>query len=81
MRVWKCETVERKVEKGPDGPFIPMDKMTKHDSMFGFNVWVKGIRFVSQFTFMDNSKALDQHVRDALSVMRMRKIYLIKPII
>ncbi|KAL5011523.1 hypothetical protein ScPMuIL_010074 [Solemya velum] len=44
MRVWKCETVERKVEKGPDGPFIPMDKMTKHDSMFGFNVWVKGIR-------------------------------------
>lgn len=39
--VWKCETVEKKVDKGP---LVDMDSMLHHDSTFGFNVYVRGLR-------------------------------------
>lgn len=39
--VWKCETVERKVEAGPT---IEMDKMIMHHSTYGFNVFIRGVR-------------------------------------
>ncbi|XP_064616929.1 uncharacterized protein LOC135480928 [Liolophura sinensis] len=39
--VWKCETVEKKVDKGP---FVDMNSMLHHDSTFGFNVYVRGLR-------------------------------------
>lgn len=42
--VWKCETVERKVEKTQMGPQILMEKMTFIDSAFGFNVYCRGLR-------------------------------------
>ncbi|KAJ8300943.1 hypothetical protein KUTeg_022462 [Tegillarca granosa] len=41
LAVWKCETVERKCDEGPT---IQMDKMTYHQSTFGFNVYVRGLR-------------------------------------
>jgi hypothetical protein len=39
--VWKCETVERKVEVGPT---IELDKMVIHHSTYGFNVFILGVR-------------------------------------
>lgn len=39
--VWKCETVERKVETNGG---IVMDKMIFHESTYGFNVLVRGLR-------------------------------------
>ncbi|XP_060073517.1 uncharacterized protein LOC132553303 [Ylistrum balloti] len=39
--VWKCETVERKVEKGAN---IVMEKMIYHEATFGFNVFIRGLR-------------------------------------
>lgn len=46
--VWKCETVERKVETNGG---IVMDKMIFHESTYGFNVLVRGLRYnVHSFT-------------------------------
>ncbi|XP_076092473.1 uncharacterized protein LOC143063912 [Mytilus galloprovincialis] len=45
--VWKCETVERKVDAARAAgqpPIIEMEKMTIHHSTFGFNVFIRGIR-------------------------------------
>lgn len=44
--VWKCETVERKVDAGHPGgpPVIEMDKTTIHHATYGFNVFVRGVR-------------------------------------
>ncbi|XP_062599009.1 uncharacterized protein LOC134260480 [Saccostrea cucullata] len=39
--VWKCETVERKVE--PSGEVI-MESMLFHEATYGFNVYINGIR-------------------------------------
>ncbi|XP_056012775.1 uncharacterized protein LOC130052314 [Ostrea edulis] len=39
--VWKCETVERKVENNGS---IVMDKMIFHESTYGFNVLIRGLR-------------------------------------
>ncbi|XP_062599010.1 uncharacterized protein LOC134260481 [Saccostrea cucullata] len=39
--VWKCETVERKVESSGE---IIMDKMLSHESTYGFNVLIRGLR-------------------------------------
>ncbi|XP_033760856.1 LOW QUALITY PROTEIN: uncharacterized protein LOC117342736 [Pecten maximus] len=39
--VWKCETVERKVDKGA---VIVMEKMIYHEATFGFNVFIRGLR-------------------------------------
>lgn len=41
LRVWKCETVERKVETGPT---VHLDKTVHHESSFGANVYVFGVR-------------------------------------
>jgi hypothetical protein len=41
LAVWKCETVERKVEVGPT---IELDKMSIHHSTYGFNVFILGVR-------------------------------------
>jgi len=43
--VWKCETVERKVTAGPMGQIIiEMDNMIFSESLFGFNVYIRGLR-------------------------------------
>ncbi|KAK3088229.1 hypothetical protein FSP39_016398 [Pinctada imbricata] len=39
--VWKCETVERKIK--PDGS-IDLDQMVYHESTYGFNVYIRGLR-------------------------------------
>lgn len=39
--VWKCETVERKVE--PSGQVV-MESMLFHEATYGFNVHINGIR-------------------------------------
>ncbi|OWF54656.1 hypothetical protein KP79_PYT04382 [Mizuhopecten yessoensis] len=39
--VWKCETVERKVDKGT---VIVMENMVYHEATFGFNVYIRGLR-------------------------------------
>ncbi|XP_069119390.1 uncharacterized protein [Argopecten irradians] len=39
--VWKCETVERKVDKGT---VIVLEKMVYHEATFGFNVYIRGLR-------------------------------------
>ncbi|KAK7492001.1 hypothetical protein BaRGS_00016665 [Batillaria attramentaria] len=41
LRVWKCETVERKVETGP---IVHLDNTVHHESAFGVNVYVFGVR-------------------------------------
>ncbi|XP_046561246.1 uncharacterized protein LOC124270253 [Haliotis rubra] len=41
LQCWKCETVERKVDKGP---YIDLDSMKMHQSTYGFNVYVLGLR-------------------------------------
>ncbi|XP_041371143.1 uncharacterized protein LOC121384709 [Gigantopelta aegis] len=41
LSVWKCETVERKVDKGP---CIDLESMLQHESAYGFNVHVLGLR-------------------------------------
>ncbi|XP_071096572.1 uncharacterized protein [Haliotis cracherodii] len=41
LECWKCETVERKVDKGP---FIDLESMKIHQSTYGFNVYVLGLR-------------------------------------
>lgn len=41
--VWKCETVERKVETNGG---IVMDKMIFHESTYGFNVLIRGLRYI-----------------------------------
>ncbi|XP_070183337.1 uncharacterized protein [Littorina saxatilis] len=41
LRVWKCETVERKVELGP---VVHLDSTLHHESSGGANVYVFGVR-------------------------------------
>ncbi|XP_050411964.1 uncharacterized protein LOC126826892 isoform X1 [Patella vulgata] len=41
IRVWKCETVERKVEKGPT---IYLDSTLLHEPTYGFIAYVIGLR-------------------------------------
>ncbi|XP_021345006.1 uncharacterized protein LOC110444969, partial [Mizuhopecten yessoensis] len=38
--VWKCETVERKVDKGT---VIVMENMVYHEATYGFNVYIRGL--------------------------------------
>ncbi|ESO86375.1 hypothetical protein LOTGIDRAFT_235434 [Lottia gigantea] len=41
MKVWRCETVERKIEKGT---IVNLDSTLIHESTYGFNVYVIGLR-------------------------------------
>ena len=43
LQVWKCETVERKVELGP---VVLLDSTVHHESSYGANCYVFGVRCV-----------------------------------
>lgn len=43
--VWKCESVNRKLNAAKDGTIsYELNEMLRHDATFGFNVYIKGIR-------------------------------------
>ena len=44
LRVWKCETVERKVEAGPT---VHLESTVHHESSYGANCYVFGVRWVN----------------------------------
>lgn len=45
MVPWKCETVERRVDVTADGNLTyDLDAMIRHDSAFGYMVYIRGIR-------------------------------------
>lgn len=45
LAVWKCESVESLLNVAADGTITyDLNEMIRHDSTFGFSVYIKGIR-------------------------------------